>query len=113
MDPQQLDLPPPKNWQDFEDLCHALWECEWSCPTIQKNGRSGQTQRGVDIFGRPFGGDKFHGIQCKLKSIDAGGSPVLTRAEIEHEVAQAKAFAPPLQQLIIATTAAADAKIQA
>jgi tetratricopeptide (TPR) repeat protein len=106
----QLDLSPPQNWPDFENLCHALWEKEWNCPTIQRNGRSGQRQRGVDIFGRPDGGDKFHGIQCKLKSIDAAGRPILTPAEIEREVDEAKNFTPPLEHLIIATTAPSDAK---
>jgi hypothetical protein len=106
----QLDLPPPQNWQDFEALCHALWEQEWNCPTIQRNGRSGQCQRGVDIFGRPDGGDKFHGIQCKLKSIDSAGRAILTPAEIEREVDEAKNFTPPLERLIITTTAPSDAK---
>jgi tetratricopeptide (TPR) repeat protein len=112
MGPQQLDLSPPKNWQDFEDLCHALWEREWDCPTIQRNGRSGQKQRGVDIFGRPRGHDEFFGIQCKLKSGDTAGPPILTRDEVEEEVAEAKGFAPPLKHLIIATTAPSDANIQ-
>src|SRR5262249_40319117 len=102
----------PKNWQDFQDLCHALWECEWICPTIQHNGRTGQRQRGVDIFGEPKGSTHFHGIQCKVKSADATGNPVLSRAEIEHEVAEAKNFVPPLEHLIIATTAPQDANIQ-
>jgi len=113
MDPQQLNLPPPKNWQDFEDLCHALWECEWSCPTIKRHGRSGQEQRGVDIYGQPHGHDEYHGIQCKLKSGDTARRPILTKDEVEQEVAEAERFAPPLKHLIIATTAPSDVKIQA
>jgi len=113
VDLQQLDLPPPRNWQDFQNLCHALWEREWNCPTIQQNGRPGQKQRGVDIFGRPNGGDRFHGIQCKLKSADGTRPPVLTQTEVEHEVAEAKTFTPPLEHLIVATTAPQDAHIQA
>lgn len=112
MDPQQLDLPPPKNWQDFQDLCHALWELEWKCPTIQKNGRTGQRQRGVDIFGQPHGNDRFSGIQCKVKSIDAAANPEISEKEVQDEVDQAKSFIPPLEHLIVATTAPEDAKIQ-
>jgi hypothetical protein len=108
-----LDLAPPKNWQDFETLCHALWEREWNCPTIQRNGRSGQQQRGVDIFGRPNGGGTFHGIQCKLKTADASRPAMLTKAEVRREVDEARKFTPPLEHLIIATTAPADVKIQA
>lgn len=45
--------PPPKNWQDFESLCHDLWKEIWKDPNAQKNGRSGQEQHGVDVFGQP------------------------------------------------------------
>jgi hypothetical protein len=112
MDAQQLDIPPPTNPQDFENLCHAIWECEWNCATIQRNGRSGQKQRGVDIFGQPHGEVQYHGIQCKVKSGDTAGRPALTRSEIDHEVAEAKFFIPPLAKLIIATTAPQDAGLQ-
>ena len=112
MDPRYFDLPPPKNWQDFEELCHTLWELEWDCPNIQRHGRSGQNQRGVDIFGLPRGGSGYCGIQCKLKSSSVG-SNALTSAELEHEVSQAKKFRPQLEHLTVATTAAADTKIQA
>jgi len=112
MEPQQLDLAPPKNWQDFEDLCHALWELEWSCPTIQKHGRSGDNQSGVDIYGKPAGDRRYHGIQCKVKSRQGTKLPKLTRREIEAEIEEAKKFEPPLAQLIIATTAPSDKKIQ-
>lgn len=112
MDPQYFDLPPPKNWQDFEELCHALWELEWDCPNIQRHGRSGQNQFGVDIFGLPKNGTRFLGIQCKLKSSTVGPN-ALTRAELEREVSEARKFEPPLGHLIVATTAIPDVKIQA
>lgn len=112
MDPQHFDLPPPKNWQDFEELCHALWELEWACPNIQRHGRSGQSQLGVDIFGRPKGAAGFHGIQCKLKSSGVD-SNLLTSSELRREVIEAKRFDPPLEHLIVATTAPLDTKIQA
>ena len=90
MHAQQFDLPPPKDWQVFEDLCHALWQREWRCPAIQKHGRSGQQQRGVDIFGRPEGDNRYHGIQCKAKSKAAGGIAALTAKEVRLEVEEAK-----------------------
>ena len=57
----------PKNWQDFETLCKKLWGEIWQCPEIQKNGRLGQNQNGVDIYGKPKGEDEYYGIQCKGK----------------------------------------------
>ena len=46
-------LPPPRNWQDFEDLCFDLFKRIWNDPYARPNGRSGQPQAGVDIYGQP------------------------------------------------------------
>ncbi len=35
-------LPIPRNWQDFESICHQLWKEIWNDPNAQKNGRQGQ-----------------------------------------------------------------------
>ena len=42
----------PENWQDFESLCKKLWGEIFSIPNkIKKNGRLGQEQAGVDVYG--------------------------------------------------------------
>ncbi len=57
-------LPKPENWQDFESLCKKLW----GIPNkIKKNGRSGQPQHGVDIYGIPKRETEYWCIQCKGK----------------------------------------------
>lgn len=101
----------PENWQDFEKLCTKLW-CEiWNCAdSIKRNGRSGQAQHGVDIYGMPEGKDGYYGIQCKGKN-DYTQS-VLTAEEIDEEIEKAKLFKPALRQLIFATTASKDAAIE-
>jgi hypothetical protein len=101
-------LPPPRNWQDFEDLCCDLWRRLWNDPETQKHGRSGQAQAGVDIFGRPNGGVEWAGVQCKHKEEHRA----LSRAEIEREVELARGFKPPLAKLLIATTAFSDRNAQ-
>ena len=48
----KLQLRKPENWQDFERLCKALWGEIWECSdTIKRNGRQGQVQKGVDVYG--------------------------------------------------------------
>ena len=47
-----LQIPPPANWQDFKTLCCDLWRAIWKDPNTQKNGRQGQQQNGVNIYGR-------------------------------------------------------------
>lgn len=101
----------PENWQDFERLCTKLWGEIWKCQdTIKRNGRLGQDQNGVDIYGMPDGEDEYYGIQCKGKS-DYSKSE-LTEKEIDEEIENAKKFQPALKQLIFATSANKDAKIE-
>lgn len=105
-----FQFPPPKNWQDFESLCRDLW-CEiWKDPNTQKNGRSGQEQYGVDIYGRPNEGKFWAGVQCKGK--DSYTNKIVTEKELLTEVEKAKNFTPKLSQWILATTSVRDAKIQ-
>ncbi len=100
----------PANWQAFEDLCKRLWGEEWKCPEIKKHGRSGQQQKGVDIYGIPSGEKEYFGIQCKTK--DENLAVTLKESEILEEVEKAKGFIPPLKKLYIATTASRDAAIE-
>src|ERR1043166_5148228 len=103
-------LRPPEYWTDFEDLCKKLWGEIWRCPEIKKNGRSGQQQNGVDIYGVPFGEVAFYGIQCKGK--DTYTNKQFLEAEVETEIHKAKSFKPPLKKLYFATTAVKDTKIE-
>jgi class 3 adenylate cyclase len=43
---------PPNDPRAFESLCLDLWRYDWHDPNAQKNGRSGQPQAGVDVFGQ-------------------------------------------------------------
>jgi hypothetical protein len=105
-----LSLRRPNNWQDFETLCKKLWGEIWDCPEIKKNGRTGQTQHGVDVYGIPFGEDKYYGIQCKGK--DEYTNKQFSEEEIKDEIEKAKLFQPPLKKLYFATTAVKDAGIE-
>lgn len=101
----------PSNWQDFESLCKKLWGEIWSCSdTIQKNGRLGQAQHGVDVYGIPEGKQCYYGIQCKGK--DDYSNAQLTQDEIDQEIEKAASFEPPLGRLIFATTANKDASVE-
>jgi hypothetical protein len=100
----------PANWQDFETLCKKLWGEIWNCSEIKKNGRLGQTQNGVDIYGIPIGESDYYGIQCKGK--DEYSDKQFTEDEITNEIEKAKLFNPKLKKLYFATTAVKDVKIE-
>ena len=102
-------IPKPKSWQDFENHTCVLFQCILNDPNTASHGRVGQSQRGVDIYGRRERRDNhWVGIQCKQK----GDAQEVTRDELEKEVAEAKKFRPTLTEFILVTTAPDDAKIQ-
>lgn len=101
----------PINWQDFETLCKKLWGEIWNCPEIKKNGRAGQNQNGVDIYGIPEGEINYYGIQCKGK--DEYTDKQFSEEEIKLEIEKAKLFEPKLKKLFLTTTAVKDARIEA
>lgn len=100
----------PRNWQDFESLCHRLWQEIWNDPNAQKNGRLGQNQNGVDVFGKPLFTDFWSGVQCKDKDGRLGS--ILTSAELLDECGKASRFLPKLTEFTLATTAPRDSQLQ-
>lgn len=101
----------PENWQDFESLCKKLWGEVWGIPsTIKKNGRNGEPQNGVDIYGKPKGELNYWGIQCKGK--DDYSHAKISKKEIESEIEKAKNFKPNIDVFLIATTANKDSEIE-
>jgi tetratricopeptide (TPR) repeat protein len=101
-------LPKPKNWQDFESHTRVLFACILNDPNTQKNGRSGQKQHGVDIYGyRDRRVDCLVGVQCKKKFETA-----VTEEELRAEIEDAKSFKPPVSEFILITTAPRDQKNQ-
>lgn len=104
-------IAPPKEWGTFEDLCHALFKRVWQDPLAQKNGRRGQAQHGVDVFGSPNGDRRtYRGIQCKGKDSNYGSKAEWS--EVLAEIARAEKFSPKLDEWVFATTAPADATLQ-
>ncbi len=104
-----FEYPPPRSWEQFEELCADLFEVMWSDPGLARHGRAGQAQHGVDIV-VARGAVYPVGLQCKKKT----RWPVkkLSTAEVDHEVDEAENFSPPLKELYILTTAISDERLQ-
>lgn len=102
-------IPKPSDEHTFEKASVFLW-CELlNDPSVQRNGRRGQRQNGVDLYGiRDRNPNYYVGIQCKQK----GEGHKLTEREIREEVGKALTFKPNLQEFFITTTAPDDAKTQ-
>jgi hypothetical protein len=104
-----FEYPPPRSWEQFEELCADLFEVMWSDPGLARHGRAGQAQCGVDIVAAR-GSVYPVGLQCKKKS----RWPIkkLSIAEVDHEVEEAEKFSPPLKELYLLTTAVGDERLQ-
>ena len=99
---------PPADADAFESLCLDLFREVWRNPSAQKNGRRGQRQTGVDIFGSR--GGKWIGVQCKLR--DQWFSGKLSVTQLKQEIEAAKSFSPKLSLFVLATTSPRDAALQ-
>ena len=105
----QTQIPKPADEQVFERASIHLWRCILEDPNVQKNGRRGQRQNGVDVFGiRNNDSDHLVGIQCKLK----GEGKKLSETEVRNEIKKALTFKPSLREYFIITTAPDDVAMQ-
>lgn len=100
-----MKLPEPSDWQEFEVITRDAMQLKWASPTLQPNGRPGQEQHGVDIYGPDHLG-RPTAIQCK----NTVGK--LSFKKVNAEVDNAEAFQGQLLALYIATTAKRDAVLQ-
>ena len=110
-DYSSVNIPPPKDWQAFERKIRLLFEHSLGDPHTQNNGRVGQPQHGVDVYGKRGGATGHYvGVQCKGKDSNYGGA--VKKAELEAEVEASAQFNPEIREFIIVTTAPDDAAIQ-
>lgn len=110
-----LSFPPPRNWQDFEQLTKDVAKFRLN-GDFENYGRQGQGQKGIDIFG--FDKDnRSIGLQCKHKvsttaKVKEKIVTTVTPRIIKTEVENADNFVPKLERLIIATTSFRDVALQ-
>ncbi|WP_440532291.1 hypothetical protein [Variovorax sp. YR566] len=85
----------------------AAAKLRWRSPNFYGNGRQGQKQNGVDVWGEPALGSRI-GLQCKNAVRSS-----LSLDIVNNEVANAGEFTPALTEIYVATTAPRDATLQA
>lgn len=103
-------LPAPADWQAFERFTRDLFSVEWDDPRAELNGRGGQPQAGVDVFGTNSRTGGLEGVQCKGK--DARYRSAVTVDELRDEVAKALTFKPALTHYCLVTSGVTDVKVQ-
>ena len=103
----KMRVPPPTDWSEFEDITRSSVKVKWRSSDMQRNGRNGQKQHGVDVFGHDDL-SRFVGIQCRNKDDTS-----VKMKEILEAVSAAERYPVPLLAFYYATTLSRDAKLQA
>ncbi len=99
----------PDRYEDFETNCMKLGKVLINTSNVNKVGRKGQPQKGVDVWGyRDRNIEHVVGIQCKLKSL----GKVLDEAEVRDEWNKALTFNYEIKEFFILTTADNDVKME-
>ena len=101
----ELRYPAPSDWREFELMMCDLFGKIWGDPHPQRNGRPGQRQYGVDIFGRSCDRRGYEGVQCKC-------ADSLSERDIRKAYWDSTRFELRLTRFFIATTARRDARAQ-
>lgn len=99
----QFIFPKPVEWNAFEDIVCDVFARKYQNLNLQRYGRSGQRQHGVDIAGYTVRG--LLGVQCKHRP-----RADIQTAEIDDEVQESASFSPGLAEYVIATSADRDVK---
>lgn len=113
----KLAPPPPQNWQDFQDLVTETATIKFKgARNVEQFGREGQDQHGIDVLITDESG-ALHGIQAKCRRVFLANGELkpngsFTPTEIDDIILAAQPFNPPLETLIIATTASRDKDLQ-
>jgi tetratricopeptide (TPR) repeat protein len=97
----------PDNEADFELLCLRYLRHEWKCPGLQRFGKRGERQFGIDLID-PTGSQPIRAAQCKHHEMDK----TIPFHEVEAEVEKAKQYPIPLQEYFLLTTARKTADLQ-
>lgn len=100
-----MKIPPPKSWEEFEEITLDACKIKWENPDLQMHGRKGQAQSGVDIFGANH---LFKNIGVQCKNYDSE----LTLSLIRNEIKKAETFIPKIEMFYIAVTTNTDVNIQ-
>ncbi|HXK20077.1 MAG TPA: hypothetical protein VNG33_19835 [Polyangiaceae bacterium] len=101
--PSTAKWPRPKSEDEWEDMVLDAMRIRWKDPNAQRNGRRGQRQDGVDIFGTAGG----QAVAAQAKNMDS-----VSEAEVQVEVGKAERFEPSIEQFYLAVGGPRDAKLQ-
>lgn len=103
--PATAKWPVPRSEDEWEDMVVDALRLRWQDPDARRNGRRGQRQNGVDIYGCATSVGGLAGAQCKNTF-----EPNL--GQVTEEVAKAEGFVPKLAKFYFVAAAPRDAELE-
>lgn len=101
-----LKIPAPKSWEEFQIITKDALGIRFNSTDMSLNGRQGQKQHGVDVYGHDEYG---HLIAIECKNYGGMGS----ESFIDAAIKEAESFSPTPTSFILALASERDAKLQA
>ncbi|MCX5734998.1 MAG: hypothetical protein NTW68_11820 [candidate division NC10 bacterium] len=101
--PSTAKWPRPKSEDEWEDMVLDAMRLRWRDPNAERNGRRGQRQNGVDVFGR---------IGASWVAAQAKNTDTLSEADAKAEISKAEGFQPPLLDFYLVICGPRDATFQ-
>lgn len=101
--PVTAKWPKPRSEDEWEDMVMDAMSVHWKCPNIHRNGRRGQRQNGVDVYGYNTSG---------WVAAQAKNSESVSIEQIKRELLKATFFEPPLAELYFAISGNRDSELQ-
>lgn len=95
--------PRPKSGDEWEEMALDAMRLRWRYPNAQRNGRCGQRQHGVDIFGKMG----TSSVAAQAKNMDA-----LSEGDAISEIVKAERFQPSLHDFYLVIGGPRDASFQ-
>lgn len=105
-----LRLTVPNNWDDFEAFSYRLLYDENAGASINRYGRNGQGQNGIDIHVRPIAGSRY-GVQCKHEENLNKAKLTKLRKKVHGWVKAADDGGLSLSKLVIYVSCGADKRL--
>lgn len=100
----QMRIPLTSSPSEFEDIVRSALKVRWNSPNLQRFGRNGQSQYGVDISGLDEV-QRFVGVQCR-------GTESMTIKEFKIVAVEAEKFEPNIEAFYLASGTSRDARFQ-
>jgi hypothetical protein len=97
--------PVPKSEDEWEDMVLDAMRLRWGDADARRNGRRGQRQNGVDVYGRHISKEENAGAQAK-------NTETITEAIIRDEISKAETFIPSLDRYYLAVSGPRDSDLE-